>query len=61
MNITIIAFKKDMAYVFYMKHNTEAIEWKLNKLIDQNKKLIIKLSKNWFYPLNKNLKVIVFD
>ena len=30
----------------------EAIEWKLNKLINKNKKVMNKLPQNWLHPLN---------
>ena len=36
MNSTIIANEMHMTYDFYMKHNMEAIKWKLNSLMKQN-------------------------
>ena len=45
INITIKSNKMDMTYDFYMKHNMEATEWKLNKLINKDKKLINKLPR----------------
>ena len=56
MSITIICDKMDMTYVFYMKHNTPMIEWKLNKLINKDKKLINKFPRNWIHPLNRKFE-----
>ena len=53
MNIIIIANKMDMTYDYCIKHNMEAIEGKLNKLINNDKKLINKLPQNWIHPLNR--------
>ena len=50
-NITI-ANKLDMSYDFYIKHNKEAVEWKLDAMINKNKNLINKFNSNWRHPLN---------
>ena len=52
MNITIIANKMDITYGFYMKHKMEAIERKLNKLINKDKKLMNKLPQIRLHRLN---------
>ena len=33
-----------------------AVEWKVNALINKDKKLIYKLCGNWRYPLKKKLE-----
>ena len=43
MHIITIANKLDMSYVFYLKHNMSALEWKLNAMINKNKSFINKL------------------
>ena len=42
MNIITICNNMDMTYDFYMKQNMPAVEWKINQLINKNKKLINK-------------------
>ena len=56
MNIIIVCNKVDMTYDFYLKHNMPAVEWKLNQLINNNKKLINKLPTSWIHPLNRKFK-----
>ena len=46
MNIITLAHKRDMTYDFYLKHNMPAFEWKLNAMINKDKKLIIKFPQN---------------
>ena len=43
MHIITKAYKMDMSYDFYIKHNMCALEWKLNAMINKNKSLIKKL------------------
>ena len=43
INIIIVCKKMDLTYDFHIKHNMHAVEWKLNKLIDEDKNLINKL------------------
>ena len=43
MSIIIVCNKMDMTYDFYIKQNMPAVEWKLNQLINKDKKLINKL------------------
>ena len=56
MNIITVAIKTDMSYDVYVKHNMCALEWKLNAMINENKNLIIKLNRNWRYPLNRKFE-----
>ena len=51
MHIMTIANKLDMTYDFYIKHNMHAVEWKLNKMLNENPKLINKFNRNWKHPL----------
>ena len=59
MNIITVCNKMDMTYDFHMKQNMPAVEWKLNQLINKDKKLINKLPVSWIHPLNR--KFIVFE
>ena len=36
MNIETITNKKDYSYDFYIKHNMDAVEWKLNAMVNKN-------------------------
>ena len=54
-NITI-ANKMDMTYYFYIKQNIGALEWKLNAMINKNKKLINKVDRSWRHLLNRNFE-----
>ena len=56
MIIIIVCNKMDMTYDFHKKHNMSAVEWKLNQLINKDKKLINKLPASWIHPLNRKLK-----
>ena len=56
MNIITIANKLDMPHDFYIKHNMQANEWKSKTIINKNKKLIIKLNRNWQHPLNRKFE-----
>ena len=47
VNIIKIANKMDMSCDFSIKHNIQAVEWKLNAMNNKNKDLIIKLDLNW--------------
>ena len=53
MNFIILANKMDMTYDYHIKHNMEAIERELNKLINNDKKLMDKLPQNWIHPLKR--------
>ena len=46
MKIIRLANKLDMSYDFYIKHNMHAVEWKINSMINKNKKLINKLDRS---------------
>ena len=46
MNIITSANKLDMSYNFHKKHNMHAAEWKLNAIINENNKLVIKLDRS---------------
>ena len=37
--------KMDMTYVFYIKHNMHAVEWKLYAMINKNKSVINKINE----------------
>ena len=52
MHIITIANKMDTSYDFYRKHNMCALEWKLNGMINKNRKLINEFDGNWRHPLN---------
>ena len=54
MDIITLAHKRDMTYDFYLKHNMPAFEWKLNAMINKDKNLINKFSRNWRHPININ-------
>ena len=38
MDIITLAHKRDMTYDFYLKHNLSAFGWKLNAMINKEKK-----------------------
>ena len=50
MNIITIANKLDMSDDFDIKHNKNALEWKLNALIAENKKIINKVDRSKGHP-----------
>ena len=52
MDMITLAHKRDMTYGFYMKHNISAFEWKLNALINKDKKLINKFPQTWRHRIN---------
>ena len=56
MIIITVCNKMDMTYDYYMKQNMPAVEWKLNQLINKDKKLINKLPISWIHPLNRKFK-----
>ena len=56
MNIIRIANKMDILYDFYIKHIMHAVEWKLNAMINENKKLIKLFNGNWRHPLNRKIE-----
>ena len=56
MNIITIANKTDMVYVFFIEHNMHAVEWKLHAMINKNKSLMIKFSRNWRHPLDRKFE-----
>ena len=53
MNIKTIANKNDISYPFNVKHIMHAVEWKLNVMINKNKKLINKYNSNSRHPLKR--------
>ena len=61
IGIITFAQKRDMTYGFYLKLKMSAFEWKLNAMIDKDKKLINKFPQDWRHPLNRNIEVIVFN
>ena len=52
MDIITLAYKRDMTYDFYLKHNMPAFEWKLNATINKDKNLINKIPRVWRLPIN---------
>ena len=54
MNIITLAYKRDMTYDFYVKHNMSAFEWKLNAMINKDKNLNKKFPRNSRHPINSN-------
>ena len=46
----------DMSYDFYIKHNMQEIEWKMNAMINKNKSLIINSDCNWRHPLERKFE-----
>ena len=61
LNIITIAYKVDMSYDFYIKHNMHAVEWKLFAMIIKNENLIKKTPKFGDTLLIKNLGMFDFD
>ena len=55
MDIITLAYKRDMTYDHYLKHNMSAFEWKINALINKDKNLINKFQQNWRHPSNTKL------
>ena len=45
-----------MSYDFYIKHNMHAVEWKLNAMINKNKKLINNSDRTWRQPFNRKFE-----
>ena len=56
MKIITIANKMNMSYDFSIKHNMHMIEWKLNAMINKDKKLINKFYQNWRHPINRKFE-----
>ena len=56
MNIITIGNKLDMSYDLYIKHNVNAVEWKLDATINKNKSSINKFNHNWRHPLNRKFE-----
>ena len=56
MNFKIVCNKMDMTYDFYLKHNMQAVEWKINAMINRDKSLINKFPRNWMHPLNRKFE-----
>ena len=52
MSIITLAYKANMTYVFYLKHNMPAFEWKLNAMINKDKNLINNFPRNWRHTIN---------
>ena len=57
MNFIAIANKMDKSSDFYIKHNMHAVEWKSNVIINKNKSLINKFSRNWRHTLNGKFEI----
>ena len=57
MNFIAIANKMDMSYDFHIKQNMHAVEWKSNAMINKNRSLTKKRSRNWRHTLNRKLEI----
>ena len=57
MHIITKAKKMDKSYDFYIKHNTHAIELKLNAMTNKNKSLINKFNNNWRHLLTRKFEI----
>ena len=51
-DILTLAHKRDMTYDFFLKQNMPAFEWKLNAMINKDKKQINKFPRIWRHPIN---------
>ena len=56
MNIETIANKMDISYDFYIRHNVHNVEWKLNAMINKNKKLTNEFIRNWRHPFIRSFE-----
>ena len=56
VHIMTIAYKIDMTYDFYAKHNMHAVEWKVNKTLNEKPNLINKFNRNWQHPSNRKFE-----
>ena len=56
MNYITIANKMEMSYAFQIKRNMHAVEWKLNAMINKNKKLMNLFNRNWRHPLSRKME-----
>ena len=54
--ITTIAIKMEVSYDFYVKHNLNMIEWKLNAKNNKNENLLNNINRNWRHPLKKKFE-----
>ena len=51
LNFITIANEMVMSFVFYIKLNMHAVEWKLDAMVDKNKKFGNKLKQKWRHLL----------
>ena len=58
MNIITTGKKLDKSYNFYMKHNTHAVELKVNKILHKSPSLIIKLNRRSRHPSIRKLDYV---
>ena len=56
MDIITLAHKQEMNYDFYFKHNMHAVEWKLNAMINKDKKLVNNFPQDWRHPLDRKFE-----
>ena len=56
MKIITVSNKMDMTYEFYIKQNMHMIEWKLNSIVNKNRKLINKFNETWRHRLNRKFR-----
>ena len=45
-----------MSYDFYDKHNMDAVEWKINAMVNKNKSLVNKFNDTWRHPLYRKFR-----
>ena len=60
MNIITIVNKLDMSYGFYIKHNMQAVGWKLKAKVDKNKNLFNRLDRSRCHPLIRDFSHVPF-
>ena len=56
MNIITISNKMDMCSNFYTKQNMNAVEWKLNAMINKNQNLVKIFNRNWRHFLDSKFE-----
>ena len=58
MHIIKIDNKLDMSHEFFIKHNMDAAEWKLNGFIYKNENLVTKLNRTKRHPLFRKFSYV---
>ena len=60
MKIITNTDKRHMTYNFYLKHNMQAVEWRLNMIIKKNPNLINALDRSFNHPFIQKYSNIPF-